>query len=298
MQGKCLGSVIIPAHNEESVIERCLEALTSPAIKTSTPYRFEIAVVCNGCTDETAKVALKFPDVTVIEIPESSKVAALNVGDNSVAAFPRIYLDADSELSNHSARSLLRTAAEHPGPAILSATVQLDMSRCSILARSYARCARRTSFGELGIIGRGLYCLNAAGRKRFERFPDVLGDDLFAASLFDTGEQVIDTGATVIIRPAGDLRSLIRVRTRMYYGNLEAALAGVRSVSPERGWRNLAYAARRARSATDLLGVAVYAGVNLVAKRRAATMIRAGLSPRWERDESSRVPERSERSYV
>jgi glycosyltransferase involved in cell wall biosynthesis len=298
MQGKYLGSVVIPAHNEESVIERCLDALTSPAVKTATPYRFEIAVVCNGCTDETAMIARKFPDVTVLEIPESSKVAALNVGDNSVASFPRIYLDADSELANDSAQALLRTAAEHPGPAILSATVELDMSRCSALARSYACCARRTSFGERGIIGRGIYCLNAAGRKRFERFPDVLGDDLFAASLFEADEQIIDPGATVIMRPAADLRSLIRVRSRIYYGNLEAALAGVRSVSPERGWRNLAYAARRAGSAADVLGVAVYAGVNFVAKRRAATMLGSGLSPRWERDETSRAPERSERSYV
>jgi glycosyltransferase involved in cell wall biosynthesis len=289
MRDECHGSVIIPAHNEESVISRCLEALTSPEVKTATPYRLEITVVCNGCTDETAKVALKFPDVTVIEIPESSKVVALNVGDNAACAFPRIYLDADSELSNHSAWTLLRTAADHRGPAIFSASVKLDTSRCSVLARSFTRCARRTSFGELGIIGRGLYCLNAAGRERFERFPEVVGDDLFAASLFKAEEQIIDPRATVVVRPAGDLRSLIRVRSRIYYGNREAGLCGILSASPDQGWRNLAYAARRARSVGDVLGIAVYAGVNLVAKRRAAKMIRSGRSPRWERDDSSRA---------
>jgi glycosyltransferase involved in cell wall biosynthesis len=289
MHDECHGSVIIPAHNEEGVIGRCLDALTSSEERWGTPYRFEIVVVCNGCTDETAKVALKFPDVTVIEIPESSTVVALNVGDDAASAFPRIYLDADSELSNHDARTLLRTAADHRGPAIFSASVRLDMSRCSVLARSFTRCARRTSFGELGIIGRGLYCLNAAGRERFGRFPEVVGDDLFAASLFNADEQIIDPRATVVVRPAGDLRSLIRVRSRIYYGNLEAGRRGIVSVSPERGWRNLAHAARRARSVGDVLGVAVYAGVNMVAKRRAATMIRSGRSPRWERDDSSRA---------
>jgi glycosyltransferase involved in cell wall biosynthesis len=289
MHDECHGSVIIPAHNEEGVIGRCLDALTSSEERWGTPYRFEIVVVCNGCTDETAKVALKYPDVTVIEIPESSKVAALNVGDGAVSAFPRIYLDADSELSNHSAWALLRNAAEHSGPAIFSASVQLDMSRCSVLARSFTRCARRTSFGELGIIGRGLYCLNAAGRKKFERFPEVVGDDLFAASLFKADEQFIDPRATVTVRPAGDLRSLIRVRSRIYYGNREARLLGILPVSPQPGWRNLAYAARRARSVGDVLGVAVYAGVNFAAKRRTAKMIRSGRSPRWERDDGSRA---------
>jgi glycosyltransferase involved in cell wall biosynthesis len=298
MPGEYQGSVIIPAHNEEGVIGRCLEALTSAAVKTAEPYRFEITVVCNGCTDETAKIALKYPGVTVVDIPESSKVAALNAGDNATVTFPRIYLDADSELSYHSACTLLRNAADHPGPAIFSAAVKTDMSRCSVGVRSYTRCARRTSFGESGVIGRGIYCLNAAGRERFDRFPAVMGDDLFAASRFNADEQIIDACATVIVRPARDLRSLVRVRSRIYYGNREAGLRRPVSLSPHQGWRNLAYAVRRVRSARDIVDVAVYAGVNIVAKRRAAAMVHSGLSPLWERDDSSRAPELPERSYV
>lgn len=289
MRDEYQGSVVIPAHNEESVIGRCLQALTSPEVKTAEPYRFEIAVVCNGCTDETTKIALRFPDVTVFEISESSKVAALNAGDGVVATFPRIYLDADSQLSNHSALSLLQKAADYSDPVICSASVKFDMSRCSILARSFSRCAQRTSFGEFGIVGRGVYCLNAAGRERFERFPEVMGDDFFVASLFTADEQIIDPCATVVVRPTGDLRSLLRVRSRIYYGNREAGLERSQSLSPRQGWRNLAYAARRARSVGDVIDVAVYAGVNFVAKRRATKMIRSGLSPLWERDANSRT---------
>ena len=271
------------------MIGRCLQALTSPEAKTKAPHLFEIAVVCNGCTDETAKVALKFPGVTVIEIPESSKVAALNAGDSTVTTFPRIYLDADSELSNHSAWSMLCKAADHSDPAIFSASVKFDSSRCSVLVRSFTRCARQTSFGELAIIGRGVYALNAGGRAKFEEFPELLNDDFFVASLFSAEEQVIAPCATVVVRQPRDVRSLVRVRSRVYYGNWEAGLERSCSVSPHQGWRNLAYAARRTRSVGAFFDLAVYAGVNFVAKRRATKMIRSGLPPLWERDNTSRV---------
>jgi glycosyltransferase involved in cell wall biosynthesis len=289
VQTEYKGSVVIPAHNEGNVIGRCLEALTIPDVETAAAYQFEIVVVCNGCTDETAAVALKFPRVTVIEIPESSKVAALNAGDSVVTAFPRIYLDADSELSNHSAWNLLRKAAEHLGPAIFSASVKSDMSGCSFLARSFARCAQRTSFGEFGIIGRGVYTLNAVGRARFQRFPQLIGDDFFVASLFDADEQIIDPCATVVVRPPGEVRSLVRVRSRIYYGNWQAGLERSRSVSPHHGWRNLAHAALQVSSVRDVFDVAVYACVNFIAKRRAAQMIHYGLPAVWERDDNART---------
>jgi glycosyltransferase involved in cell wall biosynthesis len=291
MQGKYCGSVVIPAHNEESVIGRCLTALTRPTPNVAMNGELEIAVVCNGCTDATAAIALKFPNVTVIEIPEASKAAALNAGDTVVTTFPRIYLDADSELSRQSAMSLLNKAAGHAGPAIFSASVKFDMTGCTIFARSFNRCAQRTSFGELGVVGRGLYGLNATGRLRFNRFPELTGDDFFVASLFDKDEQIVDHCATVIVRPPGDLRSLLRVRRRIYYGNREAGLERGQNVSPQRGWRNFTYAAWQARSFTNFFDLAVYAGVTLRAKRTATKAARSGLSSRWERDESSRTPD-------
>lgn len=289
MQVKYQGSVVIPAHNEQNVISRCLKALTTPTATKEDPFSLEIVVVCNGCTDQTAEVASGFSNVTVIEIPESSKVAALNVGDSAVTTFPRIYLDADSELANQSARSLLRKAGDQAGPAIISATVKSDMRKCSIFARSFTRCAMRTSFGELGIVGRGVYTLNRYGRARFESFPELMGDDFFVASLFNADEQIIDRCATVVIRPPSDLHSLVRVRSRIYYGNKEAGRERARHISRHPGWRNVAYAARRARSFGEFFDLAVYTGVNLAAKRSASRMARSGASPRWERDDSSRV---------
>ena len=62
-------TVIIPAHNEASVIDRCLGSIYN-SIK---PGEFEVIVVCNGCTDDTAKVvATRFPLVKLLETPIAS----------------------------------------------------------------------------------------------------------------------------------------------------------------------------------------------------------------------------------
>src|SRR3954453_3171433 len=90
-----LASVVIPAHDEASVIGRCLRALLAGA----EPGELEVIVVCNGCHDDTAAVARAHaPDAVVLELPAPSKPAALNAGDAEATRFPRIYLDADVEV--------------------------------------------------------------------------------------------------------------------------------------------------------------------------------------------------------
>lgn len=289
MQGKYEGSVVIPAHNEERVIGRCLEALTNGTGKPSVAFPLEIVVVCNGCTDQTAVVARQFPQVTVIEIPESSKVAALNTGDEVVTALPRIYLDADSELSNASARSLLREAVHHKDPAIVTASVEFETGGCSALARSFVHGTKRTSFVKFGVIAGGVYALNGPGRARFGRFPELTNDDFFVASLFDAHEQIIDANAKVITRPPRDVRSLIRVRSRIYYGNRQVEARQPCSRPPWGGWRNVAYAIRRTRSLGEAGDLVVYIAINIIAKWTALKMARSGSPPMWHRDDSSRI---------
>jgi glycosyltransferase involved in cell wall biosynthesis len=271
------------------VIRRCLEALTNGTGKPSVPFPLEIVVVCNGCTDQTAAVARQFPHVTVVEIPEASKVAALNTGDEVVTAWPRIYLDADSELSNASARSLLRETVHRKDPAIVTASVEFETGGCSALARSFVRGAKRTSFVKFGVNAGGVYALNGSGRARFGRFPELTNDDFFVSSFFDASEQVIDANAKVITRPPRDVRSLIRVRSRIYYGNREVAATRPPNRAPWRGWRNIAYAIRCTRSLGEAGDLGVYVAINIIAKWTAVKMARTGSSPMWQRDDSSRI---------
>ena len=84
--------MIIPAHNEASVIARTLAPLAAAAASGA----LEVIVVCNACTDRTARDLApprSFAGVTVVEIAEASKTAALNAGDSGgrhlAAALPR-----------------------------------------------------------------------------------------------------------------------------------------------------------------------------------------------------------------
>lgn len=87
-------SVIIPAYNEEKYIEATLRSVKSQNIS------HEIIVVCNGCTDNTAKVSKPFAD-RVIVLKERGVSHARNVGA-SVASFDTlVFLDADTRLSKN-----------------------------------------------------------------------------------------------------------------------------------------------------------------------------------------------------
>src|SRR5688572_25787192 len=96
-------SVVIPAHNEEAVIARCLAAL----VRGARDGELDVVVVCNGCSDRTAQAARGFgASVTVIETDVASKVHALNLGDAAARSFPRFYIDADVVLPLEHLRQL------------------------------------------------------------------------------------------------------------------------------------------------------------------------------------------------
>ena len=50
-------SVVIPAHNEEKYVERCIGSVNDAAVVFGG--NVEIIVVCNRCTDRTAELAEK-----------------------------------------------------------------------------------------------------------------------------------------------------------------------------------------------------------------------------------------------
>ena len=85
---------MIPAHNEAAVIARRL----TPLAPLAAAGKLEVIVACNGCTDDTAAIARGFEGVTVLEMAQPSKTAALNAGDAAATHWPRFYLDADVEI--------------------------------------------------------------------------------------------------------------------------------------------------------------------------------------------------------
>ena len=77
-------SIIIPAHNESVVIRQSLDGITTG----DWTQDYEIIVVCNGCTDDTADIARTYPGVRVVETEIGNKANAMNLGDQHATGFP------------------------------------------------------------------------------------------------------------------------------------------------------------------------------------------------------------------
>ena len=54
-------SVIVPAHNSEKYLAKCLHS-----VRMQTYKDYELIVVCDNCDDDTEQVALRYADATII----------------------------------------------------------------------------------------------------------------------------------------------------------------------------------------------------------------------------------------
>jgi glycosyltransferase involved in cell wall biosynthesis len=269
-------SVLIPAHQEEQVIGRCLDSLLDGA----KPGEFEVVVVANGCTDGTSEIVRRYAGrVQLIELLIGSKTAALNAGDQALTAFPRVYLDADVVVSAESLRAVA-SSLDTSDPLIATPRRALQLDEASRLVSWYFRSWEALQRARLETIGSGVYAVNEAGRRRFESFPDVVGDDRFVHGLFRASERRVVTPA-VKVWPASTLRELVDVRTRVVVGNMTAGPdAGRSSERPPRAeqLRTLL------REPTAVAALPLYVAVTLLVRLRARRRVRSG-DLTWSRAE-------------
>lgn len=287
-------SVVIAAHNEAAVLGRCLDSLLGEG---GGDQALDVTVVANGCTDATAAVARARPGVRVIELAEASKPAALNAGDGAAAGFPRVYLDADILLPATAIHRLAAAVTDAtpalPGatPAVPGATPalaamprrELVLAGRPLLVRAYFAVHSRLPVFATGLFGRGAIALSAAGRSRFDRFPDVVADDLFLDSLFTAAEKREVREVAARVATPLRTRDLVRRLARVRAGNasLRAAAPGVRPASRLSWLRDVVL--RRPWLAPAAAG---YVWLTLTAAVLARQRSRqAG----WGRDESSRT---------
>ena len=277
-------SVVVPAHDEEAVIGRCLRAITQGA----RDGELEVIVVCNGCSDATAERARAFgPPVRVLETPRASKSEALNLGDSAARGFPRFYLDADVVLPLESAR---RVADVLRGGRALAAAPRLrvDLSDRPWAVRAYYAIWTRLPYVAQGMIGSGVYAVSEAGRARFGAFPAIISDDGFVRLQFAPSERVSVAGARFEIAPPRSLRQLIRIKVRSQKGAIQLARRFPELLRNEDRDYGASFGGILRRPSLWPSAL-VYAGVRLAARVRAIWQVYVSGLDRWERDESSRV---------
>ena len=212
-------SVVIAAYNEGRVIGRCLDALLA-----DSAGRLEVVVAANGCRDDTVDQARR-PGVVVLDLPRPGKPAALNAAERRVSTFPRVYLDADMQLT---ARDLDRLAAAlddrvagERTPLAAAPRREVDTTGSAFLVRQYHRALGLHPAYRHSLFGRGVVMLSERGRTRFDEFPEVLADDFFLDSLFSPDEKVVVPDVVSVVDAPSSTRVLLRRLARVRRGNRE-----------------------------------------------------------------------------
>lgn len=276
---------MIPAHNEERVIGRLLDSL----LDDPADDRTDIVVVCNGCTDGTARIASeRGPRVTVVEIPVPSKHAALRAGDDHALGFPRIYVDADVVLTGADVRALAEPLADGASGVLATAPERhLPLAGCAWRVRAYYRVWQRLPAVREGLFGRGVIAVSKEGHARIAALPPLMADDLAASLAFTAEERRVVDGARVVVHPPRTWRDLIKRRIR--------AMVSTAQVEEHRGPEEASARTSTADLKAMLRGeprlitsVVVFAAAAVVSRRRAQKAIRARDFDTWLRDDSSR----------
>jgi len=211
-----MSTIILPAHNEASVIAATLESLLRQVEEGD-----EVIVISNGCKDETETIARSFePRITVINTPIPSKVNALNLGDQSARTYPRIYMDADIRLADGTLGMIKRSLADGHYLAV-SPDPLMDFAGSSWAVKAYYDIWLSMPFCQSGMIGAGVYALSEEGRKRFDHFPDVIADDGFVRALFKEHERGKVIGAKAIVRAPATLYWLMKIKVRSRMGQMQ-----------------------------------------------------------------------------
>lgn len=290
------GTIVIPAHNEESVIARTLRQLADLAASGS----IEVIVACNGCSDRTATIAASFPGVKVIEVETASKVAALNAADQVATRWPRIYLDADIEMSPTALKMVLDRLT-HSSVLAARPAFEYDDSLAEAPVRSFYRARRRIPSTNQALWGAGVYGLTEEGHTRFGDFPALTADDLFVDQQFESWEKaVLNTPPVRVVTPR-TVESLFAILQRNYRGQSEfmakamklpgavpvpTAFLGSGDTGSRRTVRELLGSVRGPGSALDASVYAFFVANARLRQRRRASK---SSNSTWERDASSRL---------
>jgi glycosyltransferase involved in cell wall biosynthesis len=96
-------SLVIPAYNEESYLEACLQS----ALAQDTAFT-EIIVVDNNSTDDTVASASQFAEVKLLHEPRQGVVHARNRGFDAASGDIIARIDADTQLPADWTQQLLR----------------------------------------------------------------------------------------------------------------------------------------------------------------------------------------------
>lgn len=281
--------VIIPAHNEEAVIGRCLEALYRDAPSDRLP---EVIIAANGCNDRTVEIARAMaPGATVLDLPPGSKVIAMNEANRIAKASPRFFLDADVQCS-YAALAATADELQQPGVMAASPAMRMDLSRCDFWVRAYYRVWLTQPYVTDRLVGSGLFGLSAKGLEIMGIIPPTFADDTWVRTRFSYEERrnvAKDRGGRPVfftVSPPRTLGDLIKIEARRRIGSEQVLQL---YPSPHNTKINKPGDLKQALSSgASPIDIVIYLAIKAFAVARYRWNVMRGRTPVWVRDISAR----------
>jgi len=225
-------SIIVPAYNEEKVIEETVRTL----LELDYPKK-EIIIVNDGSTDNTKAILTPYAvqgKIRLIDRPNVGKAAALNYGFNIAEGEILVTIDADGALER---RSVTRLVAIYQNPEIVAATGNVKVgNRTNLLTKmqaiEYLRGLnlRRRAFDLLNTLDVLPGALSSFRKDAldwigfYER--DTVTEDMDQTiKLVKTGRRIVyEPDAIVHTEAPENLTSLLRQRKRWYGGTVQVLI--------------------------------------------------------------------------
>jgi len=274
-------SVIIPAFNEEKVISRCLNALID------YKQQLDIIVVCNGCTDNTAKVVQSnFLDVRVILVETASKVNAVNLGLKQCKYQQVMLVDADIIFPFSELNRLVRFAEERK-LMVASPIADVELTNSSIFVRAFYKVALRLPYYTKLKISAVIY-LSAEGRQKLGTLPDLISDDDYIRLSFSENQKKLVKELSYKLFAPIKYWGLIKILSRSHLGNKELKKRYAHLFLNQRQQPSYSLF----KLAKNLLlwpSLIIFVGTKIIVRVRAYFQFKKLSRYQWEKDESSRV---------
>ena len=274
-----MATVIVPAHNEASVIRRCLNSIIGQEGLDT------LIVACNGCTDETVAIVRKeYPQAICLDINTPSKVNALNEAEKHIRSWPVFYIDADTRLSSNAIADI--SNAMQDGFTLLAAPEPvIDTTQSSWLVKQFYHVWLQLPYIRDGVVATCSYVISETGHQRFKHFPNIINDDGFVRCQFDRTERRNIPGTQVFITAPHNLASLIKIKTRARLGNMQLAASGLCTCKEQKPYSRIL---RDRLLSKEFIAVLSYLAIVTVIRLRAAWQYRNVSTYRWEKDQTSR----------
>jgi cellulose synthase/poly-beta-1,6-N-acetylglucosamine synthase-like glycosyltransferase len=231
-------TVIVPAHNEEAVIERkVLNVLTGSYPR----HLIEVIVASDGSSDRTVELARR-AGATVLDLPRSGKVAALSAAVTHADGEILVFTDADCLLEP---RSLAELVANFADPSVGGATaneVRRGIDDLGAVSRGegfywrYEQWIKRHE-DRVGSTVSACGSLYAVRRSLFSAPTAAAGNDdvLISAEVVRSGHRLVfDEHALVVVKSTKRGADEFRRKVRIINGGLRTWLSLGELLDPRR----------------------------------------------------------------